>query len=128
MTDDFVAAAARLAEVLAVENGALAALDFSRAGALLAEKTRAADAFVAAGRASRGTLPGAGKVTPARLCALAAENQLLLQRAIAAQGRVIGITAGAVSRAVRDPAASRYGAQGRAAPARLAAVAVSARA
>ncbi len=128
MTDDFFAAAARLAEVLAAENAALAALDLPRAGALLAEKTRAADAFVAAGRASRGRLPGTGEVTPVRLRALAAENQLLLQRTIAAQGRVIGIIARAVSRAVRDPAASRYGAHGRAAPTRLAAVAVSARA
>ena len=44
------------------------------------------------------------------------------------QGRVIGIIARAVSRALRDPAATRYGAQGRTAPTRLSAVAISARA
>jgi hypothetical protein len=44
------------------------------------------------------------------------------------QGRVIGLIARAVSRSMRDPVATRYGAQGRTAPARLSAVAISARA
>ena len=48
MTEDFTAAADRLAEVLAAENAALAAVDLRRAGAMLAEKTSAAAAFVAA--------------------------------------------------------------------------------
>ena len=128
MTEDLAAAAVRLAEVLAAENAALAALDLPRAGAMLAAKTRAADAFVAAQQAFRGPFPGAGAVAPVRLRALAAENQRLLERAITVQGRVIGIIARALPRALRDPAATRYGAQGRVAPARLSAFAISARA
>jgi hypothetical protein len=126
MTEDLATAAARLSEVLAAENAALAALDLPRAGAMLAEKNRAAEAFVAAGRANPGSLAGTG--TPVRLRVLVAENQRLLQHAITVQGRVIGIIARAVSRALRDPVATRYGAQGRAAPARLSGVAISARA
>ncbi len=128
MIEDLATAAARLAEVLAAENAALAALDLPRAGAMLAEKTSAADAFIAAHRAFHRSAGDAGAVAPVRLRALAAENQLLLERAITVQGRVIGIIARALPRALRDPAATRYGAQGRAAPARPAAVAVSARA
>jgi len=128
MTDALADAAARLAEVLTAENAALAALDLPRAGAMLAEKTRAADAFVAAQQAFHGKMPNADAATPMRLRALAAENQVLLQRAITAQGRVIGVIARAVSRATRDPVTTRYGAHGRAAPTRLSAVAVSARA
>jgi len=128
MTEDFSAAAARLVEVLAAENAALTALNLPRAGAMLAEKTRAADAFVAAGRASGGNFSGAGAAAPMRLRALVAENQRLLQHAMTVQGRVIGIIGRAVSRALRDPVASRYGAHGRTAPTRLSAVAISARA
>jgi hypothetical protein len=128
MTEDLATAAARLAEVLAAENAALSALDLPRAGAMLAEKTRAADAFVAAEQASRGTISTVGAAAPARLRTLAAENQRLLQQAMTVQGRVIGVIARAVSRASRDPVATRYGAQGRAAPTRLSAVAISARA
>lgn len=128
MTEDLADATARLAEVLAAENAALAALDLPRAGAMLAEKTRAADAFVAAQQASRGNSSAMGAAAPAHLRTLVAENQRLLQQAMTVQGRVIGIIARAVSRALRDPAATRYGAHGRAAPARLSAVAISARA
>jgi hypothetical protein len=132
MTEDLVTAAGRLAEVLAAENAALAALDLPRAGAMLAAKTRAADAFVAAHGmshgASQGVSPGAGTAPPQRLRALLHENQRLLEHAITVQGRVIGVIARALPRALRDPVATRYGAQGRAAPARLSAVAVSARA
>jgi len=128
MTEDLATAAARLAEVLAAENAALAALDLPRAGAMLAAKTRAADAFVAAHGMSQGASPGAGTAPPQRLRALLHENQRLLEHAITVQGRVIGIIARALPRAMRDPVATRYGAQGRAAPARLSAVAVSARA
>ena len=136
MTEDLAAAAARLAEVLAAENAALAALDLPRAGAMLDAKNRAAEAFVAAELAardsSRGALQGvfanAGAVAPARLRALIEENQRLLANAITVQRRVIGIIARALPRALRDPATSRYGAQGRAMPARMSAVAVSSRA
>jgi len=128
MTEHLATASARLAEVLEAENAALAALDLPRAGAMLAEKTRAADALVAAQHASRGNISTVSAAAPARLRALAAENQRLLQQAMTVQGRVIGIIARAVSRALRDPAATRYGAHGRAAPTRLSAVAISARA
>lgn len=128
MTEDLATAAARLAEVLAAENAALAALDLPRAGAMLAEKTRAADAYIAAEQASRGNISTLGATALARLRTQVAENQRLLQQAVTVQGRVIGIIARAVSRALRDPAATRYGAQGRTAPTRLSAVAISARA
>ena len=128
MSDDLLTAGDRLADTLTAENTALAELDLPRAGAMLAEKTRAADAFVAAQQASHGNISTLGAAAPARLRSLAAENQRLLQQAMTAQGRVIGIIARAVSRALRDPVTTRYGAQGRAAPTRLAAVAISARA
>jgi hypothetical protein len=128
MTHDLATAVARLTEVLAAENAALTALDLPRAGAMLTEKTRAADAFVVAERVSRGTSSATGAAAPAHLRTLVVENQRLLQHAITVQGRVIGTIARAVSRALRDPIATRYGAQGRAAPTRLSAVAISARA
>jgi len=128
MTEDLATAADRLAEVLAAENAALAALDLPRAGAMLAEKTHAADAYIAAEQASRGNIAIVDAAVLARLRTLVAENQRLLQQAMTVQGRVIGIIARAVSRALRDPVATRYGAQGRAAPTRLSAVAISARA
>jgi hypothetical protein len=126
MTEELAIATARLAEVLAAENAALVALDFPRAGAMLADKTRAAEAFVAAERASRGTAAAADAAAPAHLRTLVAENQRLLQHAMTVQGRVIGTIARAVSRALRDPVSTRYGAYGRAAPSRPSAVAISA--
>src|ERR1035441_5457392 len=105
MTEDLTAAAVRLTEVLAAENAALAAVDLPRAGAMLAEKTRAADAFVAARAASHGALSGARPAMLERLRDLVEENQRLLDVAIKVQGRVIGIIARALPRALRDPAA-----------------------
>ena len=127
MTEDLAAATVRLVEVLAAENAALAALDLPRPGATLAAKTCAADAFVAVHRALNGGTPGP-KGAASRLRAPVEENQRLLANAITIQGRVIGIIGRALPRALRDPAATRYGAHGRATPARMAAVAVSARA
>jgi len=128
MTEDLATAAARLADILAAENAALIALDLPRAGAMLAAKAKAVDAFAAArvntGRASRGV----GTAAAERLRALAEENQRLLENAITVQGRVIGIVARALRRALSDPVATRYGAQGRTALARPTALAVSARA
>jgi hypothetical protein len=136
MTEDFTAAADRLAEVLAAENAALAAVDLRRAGAMLAEKTSAAAAFVAAKAArhkashgaSHGAWSSARPVALERLHDLVEENQRLLDIAIKVQGRVLGVIARALPRALHDPAASRYGAQGRVAPARPSAFAISARA
>ena len=132
MTDDFTTAADRLAEVLATENAALAELDLPRAGAMLAAKTTAADAFVAAHAAfqrdPQGAVPGTRLLGLERLRALVEEYQLRLATAIKVQSRVIGIIARALPRAMHDPAASRYGAQGRTTYARPTAFAVSARA
>jgi hypothetical protein len=127
MTEDLAAAAIRLVEVLKAENAALAALGLPRAGAMLAAKTYAADAFVAAHRALNGATSGAN-VTASRLRVLVEDNQRLLANAITIQGRVIGIIARALPRALRDPAATRCGAHGRATPARMSAVALFARA
>ncbi len=113
--------------MLAAENAALAALDLPRPGTMLAAKTCAADAVVAAHRALNGGTPGLNVAT-SRLRSLVEENQRLLANAITIQGRVIGIIARALPRALRDPAATRYGAHGRATPARMSAVALSARA
>jgi hypothetical protein len=127
MTEDLAAAAIRLVEVLKAENAALAALGLPRAGAMPTAKTYAADAFVATHRALNGTTPGAN-VTASRLRVLVEDNQRLLANAITIQGRVIGIIARALPRALREPAATRYGAHGRATPARMSAVALSAQA
>ena len=99
MTHDLATAVARLTEVLAAENAALTALDLPRAGAMLTEKTRAADAFVVAERVSRGTSSATGAAAPAHLRTLVVENQRLLQHAITVQGRVIGTIAREIGKA-----------------------------
>ncbi len=138
MTEDLATAADRLAEVLAAENAALVAVDLARAGAMLADKTSAAAAFVAAQAASHGVSYGGSHGTSngnrsgtrpvalERLQDLVTENQRLLDIAIKVQGRVLGVIARALPRALRDPAATRYGAQGRMASARPSAFAISA--
>ena len=143
MTDDLAIAAARLAEVLTVENEALAALDLPRAGAMLAAKIQAADAFVAAraqiaaapAPAANGAVAGsfagaAPRVAEApqeRLRVLVAENQRLLATALTVQRRVIGIIVNALPRAMQGTA-PRYGGGGRAVVTPMRAVTISARA
>jgi hypothetical protein len=78
MSADLTEAAQNLADALAEENAALAALDVKRAGSLVAVKERAVAAFSAA--------------------LVGAENKTLLERAIAAQGRVIAVFAQAAVR------------------------------
>lgn len=111
MTTDFFAAAAVLAETLAEENAALAALDLQRAAAMLPDKQRAAAAFVAVQTTH---VVGSHRATAERLVrrlrSLVAENKALLERAIVVQGRVIGVIARAAAPAV---APSGYGARGR---------------
>ncbi len=95
MSDDAMAAGNRLAETLRDENAALAALDLPRAGAMLARKQRALADLAAAQ-----TVPAsrdAAERMARRLQGLAIENKRLLERAIAAQGRVIGVIAGAAA-------------------------------
>jgi hypothetical protein len=116
--------AQRLADVLMQENAALKRLDFPAAVALapakeaaLAELTKQADAVTASP-----PLLALGQ----RLGAVAAENQILLTRAIEVQTRIVRI----VARACAPPqAATRYGGHGvRRAPQRATALALSTRA
>ena len=108
-------AAHALADVLARENAALAAMDLPAAAALLPAKTAALAALTAAG-SPEDFGPGAADLVAAarRLNDLARDNHRLLERAIAAQQRVIGIVAGAAASAV--PAGPSYRASGRLTP------------
>jgi len=110
MTMDAMRAAEGLAEMLARENAALAAMDLPSATALVEAKRAAADAFVAA--QARAVSSGAVAVPEVvrRLSELAAENRLLLERAMAVQQRVLAIIAEAAPRA--SAVAPRYGAAG----------------
>ncbi len=106
MPTELMRAASLLSEALARENAALAAVDFVAAGALLDAKREAAGHFAAAharlaaaGRPA-GPLPRDVADIARRLRNLAAEYKTLLERAIAAQRRVIGSIARAVPRAM----------------------------
>lgn len=133
MTAPVLAAARTLADVLARENAALAALDLPRATALLADKSQAFAALEREARlagqsgalaASRDEVARLGD----RLRALAEENRRLLARAIAVQERVLATVARAVPKALAATA-SRYGAGGGLNPsARVPPIALSARA
>jgi hypothetical protein len=132
MTDHLPTAGAALAALLEHENRLLEALDLAAAAALLPAKQGAASAFLRAQlhtKASGGIPPGVRAEMAAlggRLGRLAAENRRLLERGLAAQGRVIAV----IARAVRaHPAtAPRYGASGAlAGPRTPAPLAISAR-
>ncbi len=121
MNKDLITAATQLADTLEAENAALGALDLPRAAGMLADKQRAV-----AELASAQTTPvpnEAAERVARRLKALAMENKRLLERAIAAQERVIGVVAHA---AAAKTASTDYGSGRRAA--RPTALAVSARA
>ena len=97
MSDDMLTAGERLADTLTAENTALAALDLPRAGAMLARKQRALADLAAAQTVSASH--DAAERMARRLQGLAIENKRLLERALAAQGRVIGVIAQAASAA-----------------------------
>jgi hypothetical protein len=100
----------RLSALLIEENKALEAMDFARAGGLLAPKHAAADALAAAWRAAE---PGTvGGESMRELGRLADENRLLLKRAMRVQRRVLDLVAKAARAA---PASLRYGSAGTAA-------------
>ncbi len=100
-----------LADLLQQENQALEAMDFARAGALLAPKHAAADALAAAWRAAA-TLD-APPADLRLLGELADENRRLLNRAMRVQRRVLDL----VARAARtNQPATRYGRAGARAP------------
>jgi hypothetical protein len=131
MTPELIEAATALADTLARENAALALLDLPRAGGLLAEKQRSAEAFARAQAAA--DLAAAFDAEQQRLAAaiatrlsdLAQENRRLLERALGVQRRVLNTVARAAAKAVGR--APRYGATGALAPGRQAPVVVSAR-
>jgi ABC-type transporter Mla subunit MlaD len=98
MNMELMDAGTELAETLEAENSALTALDLPRAGAMLARKQRAlADLAAAAARVDAPSHHAADRV---------ARRLQALQRAIAAQGRVIEVVARA---AVPAEAAIGYG-------------------
>ena len=103
-------ACAELSRVLRAENAALAAMDISRANALLQEKITATDALSAALK-TRPELPEAARAEITGLLALAAENKALLERAMLAQRRVLSCIARAVPKALGQ--AGNYNAGGK---------------
>jgi hypothetical protein len=107
MTPSLDYAVQSLARLLTEENAALEAMDFARAGAVLAAKHAAADALAAAWRAaSPGDMPQAEMIA---LGKLAEENRRLLNRALRVQRRVLDLVARAARAA--EPSA-RYSASG----------------
>lgn len=114
-TQQTLGAISRLAEVLRAENAALSAIDIPSANRLLADKTAATEALVAAVR-GKPALPASSRAAVAQLIALSAENKALLERAMAAQRRVIAVIARAVPKALGD--ANPYNAAGRTRPPR----------
>jgi hypothetical protein len=95
MSQDAITAGTLLAETLEMENAALAALDLPRAAGMLGDKQRAI-ASLAAAQTPPASREAAERLAQ-RLQALAAENKRLLERAIAAQGRVIEVIARAAT-------------------------------
>jgi hypothetical protein len=96
MKTELVDAAEHLADTLTQENAALAALDLKRAGAMLAVKERAVAEFTVA--LAGMSLDEADRPWASRLRSLTDENKTLLERAMAAQGRVMAVFAQAVAR------------------------------
>lgn len=110
MPKPLIEVAGRLADILERENEALKAMDLPRAATLLPEKT-AAIADLSASAGSAFGPPGPALVSTAqRLDGLALENRRLLERAIAAQQRVIGIVVSAAAGVAVEPS---YGARAR---------------
>ena len=98
----------RLSGLLIEENAALEAMDFARAGGLLAAKHAAADALAAAWRAADAPPPPSEHMRA--LGALAEENRQLLKRAMRVQRRVLDLVAKAARSA---PHGARYGSGGK---------------
>lgn len=110
MSQELIAAARLLGAMLAEENAALTALDLPRAGSMLPNKERAVTGFLKACDAERtATLNATIAPLAQRLQSLSEENRALLERAIAVQGRVIGMVVRAAAPRV---APSGYSAQG----------------
>jgi flagellar biosynthesis/type III secretory pathway chaperone len=123
MPETIIASAQRLADVLERENRALKSMDLPRAATLLHEKTAAIAALEASAKAAPASRDAALVPVARRLDRLALDNKYLLERAIMAQQRVIGIIARA---AASVSTGSSYEAGGR--RTRVAAMALSTRA
>jgi hypothetical protein len=124
MNDDLVETVQHLANLLAQENDALKRLDFAAAVALAPAKEAALAELTKQPPIAAPPPPliALGK----RLGSLAAENQELLERAIAVQTSIVRIVARA---GAPPPAVTRYGGQGRRPPShRTGAMALSTRA
>ena len=111
MNNRFQDAAQLLLDVVVRENEALKKLDFPSAAALVPAKEAALLELAKQHRAAPPgpTLPSSLAVLGQRLAGLAAENQILLERAIAVQTRIVQIVARA---AAPPPALTRYGGHG----------------
>jgi hypothetical protein len=127
MSAAFHAAIAALGEVMARENAALREMKLG-AAADLAEEKRRAVAALAALRPGQADTPGL-RAAIAALEGLTQENRALLERGLAAQGRVIGLIATAVrsARRERSVGGGRYTGAGRHAGAGGQGMAISAR-
>jgi hypothetical protein len=124
MSNDLLDAAKRLADVLTQENDALRRMDFPAAVAMVPAKEAALTELT--------KQPAPNTVAPPlaalaqRLAGLATENQMLLQRAISVQTRIVQIVARACAPA---PAVAPYGGRGgRVLSSRAGALALSTRA
>ncbi|MGE0223243.1 MAG: hypothetical protein AB7F35_12055 [Acetobacteraceae bacterium] len=109
MTVPLHMAAERLAAILARENDRLRATDLTAAVALVPEKRAATENLATALAAASATPPDPTRVILRQVQALGAENQTLLERAMAVQRQVIEIIRGALPKAAAAP---RYGALG----------------
>jgi hypothetical protein len=124
MSADIAKIVQHLTDVLTQENEALKRLDYAAAVALSPVKEAALASLTKqpVGQALPPSLVALGR----RLGSLAAENQVLLERAIAVQTRIVRIIARA---GTPPPAVARYGGYGGRAPSRrAAAMAISTRA
>jgi hypothetical protein len=110
MPKSLAVAAAQLADVLDRENVALRSMDLRRAMTLLPEKTAAIADLVASAEGKPEPSDPVLLVAVRRLDRFAADNRRLLERAILAQQRLIGIVVRAVASVVVAPS---YGAKGR---------------
>jgi hypothetical protein len=115
MPDSLIAVLRRLADVLDRENRALRRMDLPRAASLLPEKAAAIADLTALSEPAPKPLRPAVAAEAQRLNDLAMENRGLLERAITAQQRVIGIVVRAAAAAdapcyrARPRAPQQYG-------------------
>ena len=109
-----LAAAGRLTKVLALENEALARLEYSRAVSLLPEKKQAALALGTAlsslANSGRVQVQGEAEKVITELAALLQQNKRLLEHAIGVQSRVVQTVARSAAQALQN--GPRYDAAG----------------